>query len=136
MEVQAMEHNIYTKLSIIALIVAAALGVVVNIGIMSYIPSLEGVGLVLVMLLAFSLCFHLFAAYKIYLKKFKFIKFIFWLYILQVIGVQTAEWAFSLQVGFSFFINWEIGSVSVAFNLFALLMSSLLYKAMCSARET
>ena len=128
-----MDRNKYIKAAAFALIVAAILSLVVTIGLFEHFSETSGINLVFMLLIPVAIAFNLFAAYKIYTGNLKFIKYVLWLYIAQIVGFETSEWAFSLLLGFSLHISWSIDTVSITINLFALLMSVLLLKSMRSA---
>lgn len=53
-----------------------------------------------------------------------------------MIGFETPNLGFSITLGFSFNITWSVYDVSIILNLFAILMSVILYKAMRNDNES
>lgn len=134
--VTALIQNSYTKAAFIALLVASGLSVVVGFSFFTLLPEAKGLTLILLLLTPLAIFINLFVAYKIYQGKNRFIKFAFWVYVVQIVGFDIGGWAFSLLLGFTFHISWAVGSSSITINFFAILMSVLLFKAMQSASKT
>ncbi|MBD1390661.1 hypothetical protein IC617_14580 [Neiella sp. HB171785] len=134
-----MVQNKYTRIAIIALIVSSVLGVLILGSLYQYFSQLTDMSffsLFFALLVPLGVLINLFVAYKIHKGSFKFIKLAFWLYIIQVLGFETPNYGFSFTLGFSFNITWSIYDVSIIINLFAILMSIILYKALRSNDET
>lgn len=128
-----MEHNKYTKASVLALLIAAVLNMIV-VGSILYNGISEFK--VLINFLFFSslaILFNLFFAYKVHKANFTYVKYAFWIYLIQIFGFESSHFGFSLIAGFRFFITWSIDDFALTINLFALFMSVLLLKAMRDA---
>jgi hypothetical protein len=134
-----MVQNKYTKIAINALIISSILGSLL-LGsvyeIFSNSENMELLGWIFAFFVPLGIVINLFVAYKIYQGSFRFIKFAFWMYLLQILGFETPNLGFSITLGFSFNITWSVYDVSIVFNLFAILMSVILYKAMRHDNET
>jgi hypothetical protein len=132
-------QNKYTKMAIIALIVSSFLGALLLGSVYDFFSEKTDMGVLgwfFAFLVPLGVIINLFVAYKIFRGSLRFIKFAFWIYVLQIIGFETPHLGFSITLGFSFNITWSVYDVSIIFNLFAILMSVILYKAMCNANET
>ena len=134
-----MEQNKYSKLAIVALIVSSVLSAFV-LGTTALMlldhENIEPLALLMGPLILFGVLINLFIAFKIYRGSFKYIKVAFWLYIIQVVSIETLNFSFYLSLGFTVLISWSIGSVTIALNLFAIFMSVLLYKVKKNVHET
>ena len=134
-----MELNKYSKLAAVALIISSILSMFVlgnTILVFSGHENIEWLWLLMVLLIPIGVLINLFIAFKIYRGSFKYIKVAFWLYVLQIVSFETLNFSFYLSLGFTLLISWSIGSVTIALNLFAILMSVLLYKVMRNVGET
>jgi hypothetical protein len=132
-------QNKYTKMAIIALIVSSFLGALLLGSTYEFFSEKTDMGVLgwfFAFLVPLGVIINLFVAYKIFRGSLRFIKFAFWIYILQMIGFETPHLGFSITLGFSFNITWSVYDVSIIFNLFAILMSVILYKAMRNVNET
>ncbi|WP_257324049.1 hypothetical protein [Pseudoalteromonas rhizosphaerae] len=126
-------------MAIIALIVSSFLGALLLGSVYDFFSEKTDMGVLgwfFAFLVPLGVIINLFVAYKIFRGSLRFIKFAFWIYVLQIIGFETPHLGFSITLGFSFNITWSVYDVSIIFNLFAILMSVILYKAMCNANET
>lgn len=126
-------------MAIIALIVSSFLGALLLGSIYDFFSEKTDMGVLgwfFAFLVPLGVIINLFVAYKIFRGSLRFIKFAFWIYVLQIIGFETPHLGFSITLGYSFNITWSVYDVSIIFNLFAILMSVILYKAMCNANET
>jgi hypothetical protein len=131
--------NKYTKIAIVALIVSSFLGALLLGSIYGMFSKKIDMGLLVwlfALLIPLGVIINLFVAYKIFRGSLRFIKFAFWMYVIQIIGFETPHLEFSITLGFSFNITWSLFDVSVIFNLFAILMAVILYKAMRNDNET
>jgi hypothetical protein len=131
--------NKYTKIAIVALIVSSFLGALLLGSIYGMFSKKVDMGLLVwffALLIPLGVIINLFVAYKIFRGSLRFIKFAFWMYVIQIIGFETPHLEFSITLGFSFNITWSLFDVSVIFNLFAILMAVILYKAMRNDNET
>jgi hypothetical protein len=138
-EVKSMVQNKYTKIAIVALIVSSFLGALLLGSIYEMFSKKVDMGLLVwffAFLVPLGVIINLFVAYKIFRGSSRFIKFAFWMYVIQIIGFETPHLGFSITLGFSFNITWSLYYVSIIFNLFAILMAVILYKAMRNASET
>lgn len=132
-------QNKYTKMAIIALIVSSFLGALLLGSTYEFFSEKTDMGVLgwfFAFLVPLGVIINLFVAYKIFRGSLRFIKFAFWIYVLQIIGFETPHLGFSITLGFSFNITWSVYDVSIIFNLFAILMSVILYKAMRNVNET
>jgi hypothetical protein len=132
-------QNKYTKMAIIALIVSSFLGALLLGSTYEFFSEKTDMGVLgwfFAFLVPLGVIINLFVAYKIFRGSLRFIKFAFWIYVLQIIGFETPHLGFSITLGFSFNITWSVYDVSIMFNLFAILMSVILYKAMRNVNET
>jgi hypothetical protein len=126
-------------MAIIALIVSSFLGALLLGSTYEFFSEKTDMGVLgwfFAFLVPLGVIINLFVAYKIFRGSLRFIKFAFWIYILQMIGFETPHLGFSITLGFSFNITWSVYDVSIIFNLFAILMSVILYKAMRNVNET
>ena len=134
-----MVENKYTKIAIVALIVSSFLGALLLGSIYEMFSKNVDMGLLVwffALLIPLGVIINLFVAYKIFRGSLRFIKFAFWMYVIQLIGFETSHLGFSITLGFSFNITWSLFDVNVIFNLFAILMAVILYKAMHNDNET
>ncbi len=134
-----MVQNKYTKIVIYALIISSVLGSLLLGSVYEFFSNSENIeilGWFFAFFVPLGIVINLFVAYKIHRGNSKFIKFAFWMYLLQILGLDTPNFGFSITLGFSFNITWSVYDVSIVFNLFAILMSVILYKAMRHANET
>jgi hypothetical protein len=132
-------ENKYTKIAIVALIVSSFLGALLLGSIYEMFSKNVDMGLLVwffALLIPLGVIINLFVAYKIFRGSLIFIKFAFWMYVIQLIGFETSHLGFSITLGFSFNITWSLFDVNVIFNLFAILMAVILYKAMHNDNET
>jgi hypothetical protein len=126
-------------MAIIALIVSSFLGALLLGSTYEFFSEKTDMGVLgwfFAFLVPLGVIINLFVAYKIFRGSLRFIKFAFWIYVLQIIGFETPHLGFSITLGFSFNITWSVYDVSIIFNLFAILMSVILYKAMRNVNET
>lgn len=134
-----MVQNKYTKIAIYALIISSILGSLLIGSVYEFFSNSEGIEFFswfLVLLVPLGIVINLYVAYKIHRGSLGFIKFAFWMYLLQILGLDSPNFEFSITLGFSFNITLSVYDVSIVFNLFAILMSVILYKAMRHANET
>lgn len=134
-----MELNQYGKIAIVALAIssilsASALGATSLF--FSGLENAEPLFIVMSILALIVIFINLFIAFNVYKGNFKFIKIAFWIYVLQIVSFETLSFSFYLSLGFTLLISWSIGSVTVTLNLFAIIMSVLLYKVMKSVHGT
>ncbi|XOV80631.1 MAG: hypothetical protein ACFHVJ_06705 [Aestuariibacter sp.] len=134
-----MAQNKYTKIAVIALILSSVLGILIHGSIYEFTSntvSIEPIGWLFAFLVPLGVAINLFVAYKIHKGHLRFIKFAFWMYVIQVIGFETPNLGFSITLGFSFNIVWSVFDVSIVFNLFAIFLSLILFKAMHNGSES
>tara|TARA_B100001063_G_C16624110_1_gene482254 strand:+ start:76 stop:480 length:405 start_codon:yes stop_codon:yes gene_type:complete len=134
-----MEQNKYSKIAMLALIFSSILSAFVLgtlVLAVSGHENTEWLWLQMVLLIPIGVLINLFIAFKIYKGSFKYIKVAFWLYIIQIVSIETLNFTFYLSLGFTFLISWSIGNVTITLNLFAIFMSALLYKVMKNVDET
>lgn len=126
-------HNKYTKLSYWALALSSIVGFVV-MGML--VPSLTQnqpvLMYVLVSVLSAMLFLNTYFSYKIFKRSVSALKWCLWLYGLQIIGFESANWALSLTFGLQFTITWAVGETSITFNLMAIAIWFLVFQALRS----
>lgn len=128
-------QNRHTKIAFYALIIASILSSTTIFSLLSMLSHVEGV-ILLLLLTPLIICINLFVAYKIYQGEVSFIRFSFWLYVIQIVGFEIGGWGFSFLLGFTFHLTWAIGESSITINFFAILMSVLLFKAIKGSNKT
>ena len=126
-------HNKYTKLSYWILAISSIIGfIVMGMLIPSVTQNQPVLMYILVSVLSTMLLLNTFFAYKVFKRSVSALKWCLWLYGLQIIGFESANWAFSLTFGLQFTITWAIGETSVTFNLMAIVIWFLVFKALRS----
>ncbi|MFT5314089.1 MAG: hypothetical protein ACI8Z9_002588, partial [Paraglaciecola sp.] len=98
-------QNKYTKMAIIALIVSSFLGALLLGSTYEFFSEKTDMGVLgwfFAFLVPLGVIINLFVAYKIFRGSLRFIKFAFWIYVLQIIGFETPHLGFSITLGFSF----------------------------------
>lgn len=134
-----MIQNKYTKATIIALITSSGLSFVLLFIVLGQGTELSNTGSSewsLILLVSLGILINLFLAYKIYRGRVVFVKIAFWLYVLQILSLETPDHALSLMLGSSFSVTWLFGDVSFTLNLFAVAMSILIFTAIRSETQT
>jgi hypothetical protein len=87
---------------------------------------------ILVSALSAMLLLNTYLAYKVFKRSYSALKWCLWLCGLQIIGFESADWAFSLIFGLQLTISWEIGESSLTINLMAIIIWLLVFKALRS----
>jgi len=103
-----MEHNRYTKASVLALLIGSVLSVAVVGGLLYKGVGEFGSLMYFVLLSILSMFFNLFLAYKIQKGHFVYVRYALWIYLIQILSFESSQFGFSLIVGFRFFITWSI----------------------------
>ena len=125
-----------TKVALIALIIASVLSLYVSVEVTKSIFTAEerNFQFLFNLLTPIFILVNIALVYAMHKGKLFVLKIAFWLYVVQVIGFEIGEWGFSLLMGFNITLTWEIGDSLIVINMFAALMSVLLYRAIRSDR--
>jgi hypothetical protein len=93
----------------------------------------KGFMLLVALLVMFAiLSLNTFAAWKVYLKSFNVLKYIPWLYGAQILGIETKDWEFYLNLGLTFNFSIASGSFNLVVNVVALVICLFSIKALRS----
>ena len=126
-------HNKYTKTSY-WLLAASSISGFIMMGML--LPSLMGNQLILtyivVSVLSLMLLLNTYLAYQVFKKNKSALKWCLWLYGLQVVGFESANWGLSLTFGMQLTVTWSIGEANITFNLLAIVIWFVVYKALHS----
>lgn len=129
-------HNKYTKLSYWLLVISSLFGFIF-MGI--FLLGLGGGQSLLIYGLAFLLSLMLilntYFAYRIFKKSNRALKLCLWLYGFQIIGFESENWALSLNFGINTSITWSNGSTNITFNVLAVIIWFVIFKALRSVTK-
>jgi hypothetical protein len=134
-----MEQEKYRKIAIVALVISSALSAFVLVGTSLLFSDNENAELIMIAMSLLGLiviAINLLIALQVYRGNFKGIKIAFWIYVFQILSIESLNFSFYLSLGFTLLVSWKVGSVTLTFNLFAIFMSVLLYKVMSGVRGT
>lgn len=84
---------------------------------------------ILVVLFVTLLVFNVYLVYRVYQKSIRALKISVWLYVLQIINVETEFFSFYLNTGLQLTLSWSFETLAVSINFAALAISLLLHKA-------
>lgn len=126
-------HNKYTILSYWTLALSGGVGfVAMGMLIPSVTQNQPLLMYILISVLSAMLLLNTYLGYKLFKRRFSALKWCLWLYGLQIIGFESADWAFSLIFGLQLTISWEIGESNLTINLMAIIIWLLVFKALRS----
>ncbi len=126
-------HNKYTKLSYWTLAISSVVGFVAMGMLIPSVTQNQMISMyILISVLSAMLLLNTYLAYKIFKRSVSALKWCLWLYGLQIIGFETANWGFSLIFGLQLTISWAIGESSLTINLMAIIIWFLVFNALCS----
>ncbi|SEA98428.1 hypothetical protein SAMN04488051_11182 [Alkalimonas amylolytica] len=126
-------HNKYTILTYWTLALSSVVGfVVMGMLIPSATQNQTLLMYILISVLSVMLLLNTYLAYKVFKRSVFALKWCLWLYGLQIIGFETANWGFSLIFGLQINISWAIGESSLTINLMAIIIWFLVFKALRS----
>lgn len=126
------EHSKYTKTILVLLVLNSISGLAVMIGL-AVMAEEKGFMLLVALLVMFAiLSLNTFAAWKVYLKSFNVLKYIPWLYGAQILGIETKDWEFYLNLGLTFNFSIASGSFNLVVNVVALVICLFSIKALRS----
>ncbi|PSU25092.1 hypothetical protein C9I99_26925, partial [Photobacterium lutimaris] len=130
------KHNKYTKSTYWLLAINSLIGVCfLGLLILNLAGGKSALEYVFFVVLVAMLFLNGFCAYKIYKRSYIALKLSFWLFLLQVFGFSTSSWAFSLNVGMSFYISFKLDSVELSVNLIAVLIVTIISAAIRSIKK-
>lgn len=130
-------HNKYTKISYWILGGSSLVGFAF-IGIL--LSSLTDAQPLLVYgisaLLSSMLILNTYFAYRIFKKSTKALRLSLWLYGLQIIGFESENWELSLNFGMNVSVTWSYGTTNITFNLLAIIIFLVVFKALKSVKNS
>lgn len=127
--------DIHTRLTKLACWLMAFNCVVGAITLAIVLPTFQSVvedfsaSAILVVLFIMLLVFNFYLVYRVYQKSVRALKISVWLYVLQIISIETEFFSFYLNTGLQLTLSWSFENVVLSINFAALAISLLLHKA-------
>lgn len=119
-------HNLYSKLTYLIVGFSSVVGVLYLVLFFSSLENSQGMlPWIIGGVLGLMLCLNTLFAYRIFKKSRFALIGVALLYLLQIVSIESPQWAFSVSFGMQVTLSWQVDEVTVGINFLALMISAL-----------